>query len=421
MKFKSCEHKYMMKANNDTLISVTDLDGYDFPKHMFKFKDFGSLKAPGGVDCNRLIDLIGRVVSITEPKTIQVNSKPQRLIDFVIEDSRGSRLTITLWEEHVDSVLPYYNADLTDPLLYYNCVEPDSEVRISSSYTATKILFNHECPELLNFKESMPRFFTPIRSISSSSRMIGSGSLEALSSENVTITSLKDIYDDKKVGEFWVLGEILGIESEWYFKACKSKGCGKKLQDYTDRMYCKACDKHWPDGIIKYKVVIDVLDDDQDGHLLLWDNICSTLLGITAGKLLEKHSEDGCLPNEIEGLIGKTMMFRIVTRKDQFKYSGNASFTVLRVEKDEAIVQTYQAKLLKKGDEGTTVKKLGDEIEFNDNLKQRIPPLEATSSSLPGVILVDDSTPEQQCLKRTNVDCSSSSKGMKRPKIEPKN
>ncbi|XP_019189679.1 PREDICTED: uncharacterized protein LOC109184093 [Ipomoea nil] len=265
----------MMKANNDTLISVTDLDEYGFPKHMFKFKDFGSLKAPGGVDCNQLIDLIGRVVSITEPKTIQVNSKPQRLIDFVIEDSRGSRLTITLWEEHVDSVLPYYNADLTDPLIVILqlCrarLNDDGEVRISSSYTATKILFNHECPELLNFKESMPRFFTPIGSISSSSRMIGSGSLEALSSENVTITSLKDIYDDKKVGEFWVLGEILGIESEWYFKDCKSKGCGKKLQDYTYRMYCKACDKHWPDGIIKYKVVIDVLDDDNDGHLQIY-------------------------------------------------------------------------------------------------------------------------------------------------------
>nr|GMC67649.1 replication protein A 70 kDa DNA-binding subunit B-like [Ipomoea batatas] len=170
-------------------------------------------------------DLIGRVVSITEEKVIQVHSKPQRLIDLVIEDTR------------------------------------------------------------------LPRFLTPIRSISSRSRISGSGTIEALSSENITLTSLKDIYDNKKVGEFWVLGEILSVESEWYFNACMNKVCGKKLQDCTDQMYCKPCNTYSPDGIIKYKVVIDVLDDDQDGPLVLWDNVCSTLLGVTASELKEKYSK----------------------------------------------------------------------------------------------------------------------------------
>ncbi|XP_031105303.1 uncharacterized protein LOC116010164 [Ipomoea triloba] len=360
--------------------------------------------------------LIGRVVSIIEQKVVQVNSNPQR----------GSRLTVTLWEEHVDSVLPYYNVDLAEPLIVIlqlcrAWVNKDGDVRISSSYTATKILFNYECPEFLNFRESMPRFLTPIRSISSSSRMTGSGSLEALSSENVTITPLKEIYDNKKVGEFWVLGEILDIKREWYFKACEDKRCGKKLEEYTDKMYCKACDEQRVDGIIKYKLVVFVLDDDQDGHLLLWDNVSSTLLGVTASELLKKYSEDDCMPNEIEDLIGKTMMFRIVTKKEQFKYSGDAAFTVLGVNKDESIIQTHQAKLLNKGDEETMVRELGDETELNDNLEQLIPPLEVTSSSLPEVILVDESTPEQLPLKRSNVDYASSLKGMKMPKIEPEN
>nr|GMC46939.1 replication protein A 70 kDa DNA-binding subunit B-like [Ipomoea batatas] len=203
---------------------------------MFKLKYFGSLKAPGGVDSNMLIDLIGRVVSITEQKIVQVNSNPQRLIDFVIEESRGSRLTITIREEYVDSVLPYYNVDLAEPLIVIlqlcrAWVNKDCDVRISSSYTATKILFNYECPEFLNFKE---RFLTTIRSISSSSRMTGSGSLEALSSKNVTITSLKEIYDNKKVREFWILGEILDIEREWYFKPYQ---CGVTGEDELQSQY----------------------------------------------------------------------------------------------------------------------------------------------------------------------------------------
>nr|GMC60985.1 AP-2 complex subunit alpha-2 [Ipomoea batatas] len=72
---------------------------------------------PGLATAKDSANLIGRVVSITEQKVVQVNSNPQRLIDFVIEDSRGSRLTVTLWEEHVDSVLPYYNVDLAEPLI----------------------------------------------------------------------------------------------------------------------------------------------------------------------------------------------------------------------------------------------------------------------------------------------------------------
>ncbi|XP_019152447.1 PREDICTED: uncharacterized protein LOC109149207 [Ipomoea nil] len=251
------------------MIKVSDQDDSVFLKNMFKFKDFGSLKVPGCVDGNKLIDLIGRVVSIHEPKVIQVNKKPQRLIDFVIEDC------------------------------------------------------------------GLPRFFTPIRSISSSSRIIGSGSLEAMLNEIITVTSLKDIHDEKKVGEFWVFGEIIDFEHDWYFTACRNKGCGKKPQETEDKMYCKSCDKQWSDGIIKYRLVIAILDDDQDGQLLLWDNVCSSLLGITASELKVKYSEEGCMPNEIKELLGKTMKFRIVTRQEQFNYRGNVAFTVLGVKNGE--------------------------------------------------------------------------------------
>nr|GLL41906.1 uncharacterized protein LOC109185225 [Ipomoea trifida] len=190
------------------------------------------------------------------------------------------------------------------------------EIRISSSYYATRVLFNYECPEVFAFKD---RFLTPIRTISSRSRNTGSGSLETMSNENITMTSLMDIYDDKKVGEFWVVGEITDIQPDWYFIACANKGCGKKIQEINEQMYCKSCDIQSPDEIIKYKLVIDVLDDEQDGQLILWDNVCSPLLGFTASELKGKYSEEGCMPNEIEGLIGKTMKFMIVTREDQFR------------------------------------------------------------------------------------------------------
>nr|GMD23777.1 replication protein A 70 kDa DNA-binding subunit B-like [Ipomoea batatas] len=312
-------------------------------------------------------DLIGRVVSIHQPKDIQVKQNSQRLIDFVIEDCRESRLAVTLWDEHVDSVLPYFNGALTDPLIVIVqlCrarVTDDGEIRISNSYSATRVLFNYECPEVFAFKD---RFLTPVRTISSRSRNTGSGSLETMSNENITMTSLMDIYDDKKVGEFWVVGEIRDIQPDWYFIACASKGCGKKIQEINEQMYCKSCGVQSPDEIIKYKLVIDVLDDEQDGQLILWDNVCSPLLGFTASELKGKYSEEGCMPNEIGGLIGKTMKFMIVTREDQFKYKGNAAFTVLRVQSDEAKSNSF-----KKGEQGNVIRKLAEEKEFNENFGQ---------------------------------------------------
>nr|GLL16874.1 uncharacterized protein LOC109185225 [Ipomoea trifida] len=189
-----------------------------------------------------------------------------------------------------------------------------------------------------------------------------------MSNENITMTSLMDIYDDKKVGEFWVVGEITDIQPDWYFITCANKGCGKKIQEINEQMYCKSCDIQSPDEIIKYKLVIDVLDDEQDGQLILWDNVCSPLLGFTASELKGKYSEEGCMPNEIVGLIGKTMKFMIVTREDQFKYKGNAAFTVLRVQSDEAKSNSF-----KKGEQGNVIRKLAEEKEFNENFGQSEP------------------------------------------------
>nr|GMD49935.1 Putative AC transposase [Ipomoea batatas] len=173
----------------------------------------------------------------------------------------------------------------------YSCEDEDDEdgeIRISSSYTATRVLFNYECPEVLL----------------------------------------------SRIG----------------------------LWEETSSIMIK-CIVSYPDEIIKYKLVID--DDEQDGQLILWDNVCSPLLGITASELKGKYSEEGCTPNEIEGLIGKTMKFMIVTREDQFKYRGNAAFTILGVQADEAISNSF-----KKGEQGSVIRKLAEEKEFNENFGQ---------------------------------------------------
>nr|GMD96847.1 replication protein A 70 kDa DNA-binding subunit B-like [Ipomoea batatas] len=325
-------------------------------------------------------DLIGRVVSIHQPKDILVKQNSQRLIDFVIEDCRGSRLTVTLWDEHVDSVLPFFNGALTDPLIVILqlCrarVTDDGEIRISSSYSATRVLFNYECPEVFAFKD---RFLTPIWTISSRSRNTGSGSLETMSNESITMTSLMNIYDDKKVGEFWVLGEITDIQRDWYFIACANKGCGKKIQEINDQMYyiVTLLSLVSPQATLANSTQPRYSNVAAMVHAIFVFNENVYVVGPFGRGHMQKpigdmkfylHKED-CMPNEIEGLIGKTMKFMIVTREDQFKYKGNAAFTVLGVQADEAKSNSF-----KKGEQGNVIRKLAEEKEFNENFGQSEP------------------------------------------------
>nr|GMC95848.1 uncharacterized protein LOC109185225 [Ipomoea batatas] len=62
---------------------------YDMIKEETCFKVARGFMGELKVNEHGVTDLIGRVVSITEPKVIQFNQKPPRLIDFVIEESRN--------------------------------------------------------------------------------------------------------------------------------------------------------------------------------------------------------------------------------------------------------------------------------------------------------------------------------------------
>nr|GMD47365.1 uncharacterized protein LOC109156538 [Ipomoea batatas] len=66
--------------------------------------------------------------------------------------------------------MPFFNNHVDGPLIILlqlcraNVV--DSEVRISSAYTATKVLFNLDCQEFTNFKNSLKANCSPLKSIS---------------------------------------------------------------------------------------------------------------------------------------------------------------------------------------------------------------------------------------------------------------
>ncbi|XP_019150976.1 PREDICTED: uncharacterized protein LOC109147773 [Ipomoea nil] len=346
-KYKTSTLRYMIKFKYDTL--VKQYKRINFQKTMFRFKSFPALLSKQDVDEKVLMDVIGRVVEIYSPLEKVIAGKKTRLIDFVLEDMSKNQIKCTLRDDHVDQLIPYFKQDIADLviLLIQLCRAKfldNGEVRICSSFDATQLFFSHRCKEFVAFKSSsFTSESTPLRCIDSSSRLgvgfpNGSGD-----SKEVLVSSIEEIYSKKHLGEYWVAGRIVGVESlcDWYYISCKTNSCKRKLTESGGMLYCAGCKSYWQEGIIRYRVIVRVANETGDAPMLLWDRECADLVGITAGDLKENYPRgNNSIPMELGRLCGMSMLFRIAMKKDQVE-SYYSAFTVLRVCRVEALLTQH--------------------------------------------------------------------------------
>nr|GME07540.1 replication factor A protein 1-like [Ipomoea batatas] len=124
---------------------------------------------------------------------------PAKLVDFLIEDNMENCIMCTLWDEHVSTVMPYFNKHVEGPLtiLMQLCRAKtvNNQVRISSSYNATKIVFNGDSKEFLDFKASLKSNQTPLRSNHSMFVLSYGNSIDSHSNSKMIVSTISDIYD----------------------------------------------------------------------------------------------------------------------------------------------------------------------------------------------------------------------------------
>nr|GMD72882.1 replication protein A 70 kDa DNA-binding subunit B-like [Ipomoea batatas] len=113
--YRTCSSDFMLQYYHKTL--VKQYKGLDFPRKMFRLQPFDSIKSLEGIDPKVLIDVIGRVVHIFSPLDKLINGRPSKLIDFVIEDLKGIQLECTVWDQHVEKVIPFCQYDLKEPVI----------------------------------------------------------------------------------------------------------------------------------------------------------------------------------------------------------------------------------------------------------------------------------------------------------------
>nr|GLL35989.1 uncharacterized protein LOC109187388 [Ipomoea trifida] len=196
--YKTTQHKYMMRFNQHTTIERHRRKG--FPSLLFRIKPIEELLA-GKVEEKLLIDVIGKVVEFYSPKDKVIAGFPTQLVDFLIEDSKGNRIKCTIWDEHVPAVMPFFNnhsdGHLIVSLQLCRAKTVDNEVRISSSYTATKVLFNLDCQEFADFRNSLKANCSPLRSIS----VVSYGHSANNSQSPMVVSTIRDLYERAEESE----------------------------------------------------------------------------------------------------------------------------------------------------------------------------------------------------------------------------
>nr|GMC56490.1 replication factor A protein 1-like [Ipomoea batatas] len=234
-----------------------------------------------------------------------------------------NQVKCTVWDDYVEKVMPFFRSDLLEPVVILiqmgriKLVEKSSEVKICSSYDATKLLLNQNTMDFVEFRESLcMQQQTPLKSITSNSTFsYGTTSRGDLSSSKMQITTFSEIFAKGDNGDFWVPCKIIGIESDpndWFLK-----------------------------GVLRYKLKIRVVDINGTTPLLLWDREALELLCVKTDELKAMQPTVMTeIPKEMKNLKRRGLFLNIAVRNEQLDNLHNA-LPVMQVKHFPEMFEIY--------------------------------------------------------------------------------
>ncbi|XP_019193828.1 PREDICTED: uncharacterized protein LOC109187893 [Ipomoea nil] len=219
-------------------------------------------------------------------------------------------------------------------------------------------------------------------------------------SAGLIVTTCYDLKKTQVDGEYYVAAEILGLDLDdgWYYVSCMSAGCNKKLKEDGGSLVCTKCHKPYTQGTVRYKVVIMALDKSGDAPLLLWDREVAELADVE-------------VPPELDAIVGMKILFK-VGLKLALKRGNNSPFSVLRMLRDEHLVQTYSDRFVEHQEQDLISKML--EEETNSAEASIGVEVNSPASMQPSQHELDDTAVNSLTTKRSLLDEFSSSKSRKK-------
>ena len=95
--------------------------------------------------------------------------------------------------------------------------------------------------------------------------------------------------------------------------------------------------------LLRYKVIVCIIDDTGSTSLLLYEDIILKLIDIPCSKLKAKYGDraDDNFPDELAPIVGKKLLFRFLYSSYNINFN-NHVYQVKMISHDEDMIKTFK-------------------------------------------------------------------------------
>ncbi|XP_057756527.1 replication protein A 70 kDa DNA-binding subunit C-like [Arachis stenosperma] len=328
--YRATSHEFKLVFLHRTTVVAVDKDV--IPKTCFNMFSFSELLNMIQ-DYDFLVDVIGLLTSVGEEKEYAKEGKIVKMI-----------------------ALELTSKDLT-PVVVIQLAKVKffrGQVGLQNVMYATQMLFNHDIPEVVEFRQSMIE-----QGVSGTQPLFiaNEGKVLSLEDDFMHLTrkcTIEELQDNNQEGSFIIFGAIQGIVEDggWWYSACV---CGKGIYPQNGAYYCDFCLKHITNVTPRFKIKVTVEDHIGEGIFLLFDREASYLLKKSCADLFTELICGDTYPPIFQGLIGKKLLLKVDTKgvpHDTFY----GTFRVRRICDDSTIIAMFELPNYEADDESTPKK-----------------------------------------------------------------
>ncbi|KAF8103615.1 hypothetical protein N665_0187s0016 [Sinapis alba] len=309
--YRSTGHKYRIAFVHNTKITISS---HRDDNMFLNLVDFQTIKS-SLLDSNFLIDVIGKILDLSDLETLQcTDGKQRKKLEFTLMDNckETDGMVICL-------------------LRFAKIGQYRGEVQISNAYDA-----NNDDSQALTIAESEEN------------------KLEMQIKRDKWMhypqTNIRDLFEPSEEKMCRVVATVYAIDTDWgwYYFGCL--GCNKNVFPHSKTVkkinwkdivthiwWCEICKSKVTTVSPRFKIHLLVKDDTGESSFMLLDSIAIGVVHESATNLLNGSSDEleetYSFPTAITALVGQTFMFGVYTKKDNSSSFGGC-YKVGKVWKD---------------------------------------------------------------------------------------
>ncbi|XLR38566.1 hypothetical protein S83_023226 [Arachis hypogaea] len=345
-KYRPTKHSMRIIFKRDTLVSGAD--DMDIPIESFDFVATKEILSSVKDDLY-LIDFVGLLSAKSELIPFEYRNRKSHYMKIELDDLSGSeKLSCTLWENYASELITLLDANKATEFIivlqfakmkFYNGV-----MTITNTNYTIRLMVNPDLEVVKKFRQKLIRLGSKH---STSVEVIGRVVRHSPSEDFLSLTPYATIHQIKETLEkstFVTCGTVIDIDRDhaWWYKACRQ--CTQGLEALTDQFYCAKCDVYSTVFAPRFCIQVRVGDELDTATFVLFENCASKFLGLTAAeirtKLLARGYGRDHFPDELNALIGRTLLFKLTVRHDSLNKFQPCVITVSRICSDPDIISS---------------------------------------------------------------------------------